>query len=232
MAQNERFEMRLDQATLEALDNWRAGQEVPLTRAESVRRLIEGGIAKPNGRELHFSDGERLMILMLCDLYKQLKVSGDFKAELIEDAVLGGDLWALEWELPGVFHGHQTDPRDVSPVVDILFMWEVLEGSYAKLTKKDKDRIKAADVPFGSHVSFIGFDGNNESTQFGITLFLVEKMNRFSRFKGRELNSHIPELDTYLYMNEKFQTSRDKWSAGKDLDADAIIEILKAGRRG
>ena len=74
-AKTERFEMRLDQMTLEEVDAWRARQADVPSRAEAVRRLIEDGLTPvPARRELELSAGERLAVVMLCELHKHLKV--------------------------------------------------------------------------------------------------------------------------------------------------------------
>ena len=83
---------------------------------------------------------------------------------------------------------------------------------------------------FGKHVKFIGFDGNNETEYMGIARFLVEKMDRFTRFKGREMNSHCPIIDAYARMFTVFEPIR-KTLIGRKLSTDEIISILKAAHR-
>lgn len=39
---------------------------------------------------------------------------------------------------------------------------------------------------------FAGFDGNNETSLMSIASFIVEKMDRFPRFKKHDFNSHAP----------------------------------------
>ena len=228
-AKNERFEMRLDETIIDNLDAWRVQQSDAPSRAEAVRRLIDEGLGRSDQR-LRLSDGERLNILMLCDLYKHLKVKGDIDADFVASAILDGELWALRWRYPGIFHGDDSNEQDVSTVVHVLDMWSFLEESYQKLSKKDRERIKGENLPFGSHVEFLGFDGNNETTYLGIARFLVEKMDRFTRFKGRDMNSHMPVLGSYRAMSAVFETMRAKL-VGRLLSADEIIEILKSSER-
>jgi len=226
-AKNERFEMRLEQGILDQLDAWRAQQADAPSRAEAVRRFIEEGVVATPSHPLRFSDGEKLTILMLCDIIKHLKVKSDTNPEFVQSAILDGQLWALRWQMTGVFHGYETKERDVSEVVAILDMWSFLEESYEKLPKKEKDKIKAQNLPFGSHLTFLGFDGNNETDQIGIARFLVEEMGRFSRFKGRELNSHLPVLASYRAMSRVFEPMR-RTLIGRSLSPEEIIEILGA----
>ena len=140
---------------------------------------------------------------------------------------MGGHLWAFEWEYQGIFHRHEDDRSVLTEVVDVMDMWSFLERGFGELSKKDKDRVKKEAAPFGESVVFTGFDGNNESERVGIARFLIEKLHRFSGFKGRELNSHMPTTDTYRRMSGVFEPIRPKLT-GRELDVSEIIEILKA----
>src|SRR5260370_31721904 len=118
----DRFEMRLDPGVLESIDAWRSQQEDVPSRAEAVRRLIEGGIVTPNGSDLKLSDGEKLIILMLCELYEHLKVKREIDPTFVASAIRGGHLWSLDWEYPGIFDGHEDNKTTVHEVIDILDM--------------------------------------------------------------------------------------------------------------
>ena len=63
-----------------------------------------------------------------------------------------------------------------------------------------------------------------------IARFLVEKMNRFSRFKGRDFNSHSPSAVRQRRMVAAFEPIRATLDLGRQLSASQIIEILEAGR--
>lgn len=126
-----------------------------------------------------------------------------------------------------MFHDHADDPRDVRFVVDVLDMWSFFEEGHQALSAKDKARVEKEADPFGKQVRFAGFDGNGESTLLGIARFLTDKMDRFTRFKGRDLNSHAPTVATYRRMLRIFAPMRASL-AGRKINADEIIAILKA----
>jgi uncharacterized protein len=223
----ERFEMRLDQGTLDRIDAWRGGQGDLPSRAEAIRRLVDGGLNAGSSREVRISDAQKLILFMLCDLLKGLKVKTDFDPKFIEDALLGGHHWALRWQYAGVFESEANDETVLSEVVDILEMWSFLEDSYNRLSPVDKDKIKVEAEPFGDDVQFPGFDGNDETTHYAIARFLVEKMDRFtSSFGGRDLNSHWPGLDAYRRMLSAFLPVRSTLTGGR-LSASQITAILK-----
>ena len=228
-AKTERFEFRLDQNTIDRVDSWAANQPDNPSRAEAIRRLVDGGLSRSTGYSVQFSDGEKLSILMLCELLDQRKARGEFDTKLIKDAIFGGHTWGLKWDMSGVFHGHQDHPSSVSNVTNILDMWSFIERSFAKFGKEERDFvIKEAGV-LGKGPRFIGFDGNNESEYIGIARFLIKTMGRFQDFDKRDLNSHMPTIERYLRMYAVFEPLRDTLM-GIDLSGVQLIEILKAER--
>jgi len=42
------------------------------------------------------SQGEKLILLMLCEIQEHLKLKGDTNTELIKEAIYSGNLWGLE----------------------------------------------------------------------------------------------------------------------------------------
>jgi uncharacterized protein len=230
-ALTERFEMRLGQSVLDEVDSWRARQGDLPSRSEAVRRLVEQGLAadapRDKRRDIKLGDGEKLILMMLCELFGKLKINGDLDPAFIEEVIIGGHFWALDWKYTGIFHGHEDSTDKLRETVDVLDMWSFLEYGYEKLSKKDKDRVAKEAEPFGKDVKLHGFDGNNESEYMGIARFMIEQLDRFSKFKGRDLNAHMPTLEAHRRMLAVFQPLRNKM-AGRDLNADEIIETLKA----
>lgn len=226
-AKSERFEMRLDQGVLDKVDAWRGRQDDLPSRAEAMRRLMETGLGASDPGRLRFSDGDKLILWMLSDLHKALKVKGEIDADFVTSALVGGHYWALRWQYGGIFPEHEDDDRSVNEVVDILDMWSFMESAYAKLSDADKDRLKVEAEPFGNCVVFSGFDGNNEVEHLSIAKFLIEKMDRFSSFKGRGLNSHSHSLTKYRRMLAVFGPMRRNL-IGVELNVSQLTEILKA----
>ena len=231
-AMTERFEMRLGSSVLEDLDSWRARQGDLPSRAEAVRRLVEVGLGNSAKKRIALGDGEKLIVMMLCQLFKHLQVEGDIDPDFVEDVIYGGHYWALDWQYSGLFHSHEDAETVVAEVVDVLDMWSFLEGGFRALSKGDKDRVAIEAEPFGKNVFFTGFDGdgNGEGEHIGIAKILINKLNRFTEFKGRELNSHFPTIDSYRRMLLVFEAIRPTL-IGRNLDADEIIQVLQAKRR-
>lgn len=218
--------MRLDEEKLREVDGWRARQDDVPSRSEAIRRLIDQGLLG-GGSELRFTKGETLVVHMLCDLFKALKIKSDFDPNFIQSTLLGGHLWGLEWKYSGTFHDHLDSKEVRHEVVDVLDMWDFIESGYEALSAKKKTRVADEAEPFGKNPKFSGFDGNNETEHLGIARFLIDDLERFSRFKGRDLNSHMQSLDGYRRMLQVFLPMRETL-VGVGLADTQIIEILNA----
>jgi uncharacterized protein len=226
-AKTERFELRLDEDVLERVDRWRSEHEDQPSRAEAIRQLVEAGLRVKSRHAVEFSDGEKMLAVMLCDLMEHLKVKGDTNTDFLKSVIFGGHWWGLKWDLGGLFHGHADRPEVVRNVVNILDMWSFIESAYAKLSKKDKERVEK-EGPLGKYVKLLGFDANNEGDYYTVAHFLINDMRRFQAFKGRDLNSHLPTVSGYLRMYREFEPMRTSLGGGNELGADQIIKLLQA----
>lgn len=177
---------------------------------------------------MELSNGEKLILIMLSEIYEHLKIDGDINPELVKNAIFGEQTWGLAWAYPGIVGSSENKtPPVVSKVLDILEMWELLENSYKRLQPADKARVEEEADPFGSDVRFRGFDGNNETEYMTAAGFLVNDLERFSIFKGRDLNSHMPSLDIYERMMAIYNPLRNSYDFDL-LNAEQIIRILNA----
>lgn len=175
---------------------------------------------------MELSDGERLILIMLCEIHEHLKVQGEIDPKLVKSAIFHGNLWGLKSEYSGLFDVEETPEDVVREVTDVLDMWSFLEEGYEQLSAADKKQVAAEAGPIGKHVQFTGFDGNNEIQHMGAARFMVKEMGKFSRFKGRELNSHMPSIEAYHRMLGVFESMRA--SLESPMTAAQIIQVLKA----
>lgn len=74
--------------------------------------------------------------------------------------------------------------------------------------------------------SFWGFDGNEESSQYGYVEFLVNTMDKFGELKGTALNSHWPSLPKYRAMLAQWQATGKKYELTQS-DVDRIMAAAK-----
>ena len=225
MMKTERFEMRLDHETLQSVDTWRNDQPDRPSRAEAMRRLVDAGLSVSEKEAISISDGEKLILMMLCDRYIHQEVNGEVDPEFVNEAISCGHYWALDWKYD-LFHGHVDSPRVVSEVVAVLDMWSFVESSYEKLSTNDQERIRSEADPFDE--KFPGFAGNDEAYHLAIANFMINNLGRFGRFKGRNLNSHFPYIIDYQRMLIVFNPIPMR--ARGALSASQIIDLLNAQR--
>jgi hypothetical protein len=167
---------------------------------------------------------------MLSEMYDKLGLA-DVDTNLLRSAIHTENTWALDWEMPGVV-GSESEPTPppVRDVVNYLDMWSFLEEAYNSFDASEKERVAQEAQPFGKHVRFPGFDGNNESNAISIARILVNDMGRFSRFKGRDLNSHAPLLSSYARMYNVFEPIRASLTGTRPLGSEQVIAVLQAMR--
>jgi uncharacterized protein len=46
---------------------------------------------------MKLSDGEKLILLMLADMYKGMKIKGDFDPDFISSTIHNNHLWGFDW---------------------------------------------------------------------------------------------------------------------------------------
>ncbi|PUE62500.1 hypothetical protein B9Z45_04020 [Limnohabitans sp. 2KL-17] len=178
---------------------------------------------------MKFTNAEKLIVTMLADLHEKLEID-EVNTKLIKQAIYSNNTWALSWELPGIVGDPpEPTPPEVSLIVDILDMWSFIEEAHERFDATEKSALEAKADPFGKHVAFSGFDGNNESEYMSIANFLVKEMNRFTRFADRDLNSHCQVIDGYQRMLAKFLEIRPKLD-GRGLSIDEMADVLNARR--
>lgn len=175
---------------------------------------------------MKLSDGEKLIILMLSELYEKLGVEGEIDPDFIKSAIFSDQLWGLKWKYSGIPFEESEDPTIVKEVVDILDMWSFIERAYSQLSDEQKEKLEVDAAPFGKDPKFQGFDGNNETEYMGTAMFLVNELERFQEFKGRSFNSHCPSIEMHHRMLKTFEPFRKKLS-NEPLSLNDLTKILK-----
>lgn len=157
------------------------------------------------GREMNLSDGEKLILAMLCDIQKALGLKGAVDPDALSAALRGGA--DVELDLNGAAGG-RNDERIAAEVTDILDMWSAIERGYKHLTVDEKREVEAGAGPLGRGVRFSGFDGNSEIRYRDAAHSLIDTVERFERFQGRNLEATMPALTGYRRMLRLFAPLR------------------------
>lgn len=177
---------------------------------------------------MKLSDGEKLILMMLADMYKHLEIkNAEFDPDFITTTITDDYLWGFPWQYPGIPFEKEGSPPEVKETSDILDMWRFLEQDYDKLPPAEKMKVQNATGL--TNVKFFGFDANNEK-HYGIACYIVENLEHaFEHFEARDLNSHMPSIDGYRKMYRVFEPIR-KTLANRSLNADEIGTIMNARR--
>jgi uncharacterized protein len=145
---------------------------------------------------MKLSEGERLILVMLCDIHKALNLKGTIDPDLVSTLIRGGR------ELAPETNGAAEDGEHVvaTEVGAILQMWSTIERGYKHLSVEEKREVEAGAGPLGRGVRFSGFDAAAEGRYREAAHRLIEESGGFERFQGRNLTAHMPSLDGYRRM--------------------------------
>jgi uncharacterized protein len=178
---------------------------------------------------MKLTDAERLMLIMLTEIYEHLKIKDGVDPKFVRSAIYSGNTWGITWRYTGIFDGGTKDtPPLVHDVVEILDMWRLIESSYANFSPEDKALVQKEIEPHDA--KFSGFDGNNDCGRMGIARFFINDLEQFTNFKGRELNSHYPDSSEGYHRMLKVLEPIRLSLGNADLTAQQMIPILQAQR--
>ncbi|ODT77628.1 MAG: hypothetical protein ABS69_08675 [Nitrosomonadales bacterium SCN 54-20] len=76
---------------------------------------------------MKLSDGEKLILLMLSEVFEKLKVEGSIDPALVKNAISHDHPWALKWEYDRVSALSGKNNLRENQAVDILNMWTLIE---------------------------------------------------------------------------------------------------------
>lgn len=176
---------------------------------------------------MKLSDGEKLILLMLAEIYRKLEINGEFDPEFIESAILADQSWGIGWKHVGIPFADKNTPAVVSEVLDILDMWTCIEAAVSQLSGQELNSLEQTARSRGLSLKFKGFDGNNEGEYLAATRFLIEDLDRYTSIKDRNLNSHFQFLDQYSRMLSVFSGFKSSLISG-GLTFDQLVSIFEA----
>ncbi len=178
---------------------------------------------------MKFTDEQRLIVIMLADIQKSMKVSGEFDPDFIKKVAIDGHEFAIPFEHSGAFPSSDDElPEDFKFVIDVLDMWSFVEDGLKNLDSDGRAALESAAGKFALTAKFDGFDGNGETELMAYTRLLVDDLNRFSEFKGRSFNSHAMRAARYASMLSVFEPIRSELLGARELNADELAQILTA----
>ncbi len=183
---------------------------------------------------MEFSNEQKLIITLLTDIHSALKIEDSVDPDFVQRMVMSDNGWALAWQYPGIYESAPETPARVKFVIDVLDMWDTIERHYADLDAAERQQLTKLAPVFGKNPMFRGFDGNNEAEQCSIVEILVEDLDRWEIFKGRDINSHIQLAASYSRMREVYDDilgSRYEFAPSIEELADLLNAQTHPGNR-
>lgn len=163
---------------------------------------------------MELTEKERLILFNQYRILEKLYPEDEKDCQIAQKILAEG--YTIEYDSLAEFMSDGI-PREVcEEVIDILQMYRSLYTSYKELS--DKTGINKGDVIFQ------GFDGNEETDHYVFACFYLEDLNRYSEFKGVDINSHSNRLYKYLPMLSEWR----KYGRYDTLNMEQIIKIINA----
>lgn len=175
---------------------------------------------------MKFTDEQRLIVMMLADIQESLNIRGDFDPKFISKVAAWKNEFAIAWASNGIFDDSNT-PEEFQFVIDVVDMWSFIERAVGSFSTEERAELEGKAGVWGKNPKFQGFDGNNETDLMSYVTLLVEDLNRFTDFSGRDFNSHVPLTGRYTAMLNKFTPVRSTL-LDRRLTVDELAEILLA----
>lgn len=175
---------------------------------------------------MNLSEGERLILVMLCDIHKALNLKGAIDPDALRPLILKEHNGAAR-AISGENNLHRGRTPVASEVSEILDMWSAIERGYKHLSVEEKRVVEAEAGPLGRGVRFSGFDAESEIEYRDAAHHLIEVTGLFERFQGRNLEAHMPALAGYRRMLRLYGPMRP---AARDarLGMRQIIDLANA----
>ena len=176
---------------------------------------------------MNLSEGERLILVMLCDIHKALNLKGVIDPDALKPLILEAEQKGLARASNGASGEHRDRTAVATEVSEILDMWSAIERGYKHLSAEEKRNVEAEAGPLGRGVRFSGFDVESEIEYRNAAHHLIEATGLFERFQGRNLEAHMPALAGYRRMLRVYAPMRSV-RGDRRLDARQIIVLANA----
>ncbi len=181
---------------------------------------------------MDLSKGEKLLLVMLCDLYQQLSIRSDIDPQIVKNAIVNDQTWGIEWQYSGLLGSEGGPfPPIVKEVGDILDMWSFIKESYAHISSTEKTNLQILSGGLcevsGDKMAFPGFDFDSEQEYYAVTKFFLSELGMFPALKADSLNACTPVLEGHKRMMDVYMPMRMGVS-GRLLNGSELLEIFKS----
>jgi uncharacterized protein YfbU (UPF0304 family) len=178
---------------------------------------------------MKLSAGEKLILLMLCEISERIDGERGFDTNFIKETIYSDQLWAFDWGFTGIPYERDELPADVRETIDILEMFSVVMHQFdQRYSPSDQQEVKAA---LGTKArllkQFPGFDGDHDA-HYRIARHLVERLQRFTHVRGATRNSRrSSSLPNYRGMLKIYLPLREELRQ-RTISKAELIELFSA----
>ena len=168
---------------------------------------------------------QRLIVEMLCKIYKKLEITDSYDPDVVSRAMGSGDYWVIssKYDIRDV---DSDIPPHVDAVVNTLDMFECLRKAFVEFD--DEQRKAVSDIGLGDTIEFPGYDVESEAEYSRAAHYLVNDLNRFTSLQlSVGIKSDYPLVPVYARMLDVFLPIRAN-VGDRILALEEVIEVLKA----
>lgn len=132
---------------------------------------------------------------------------------------------SFHWRYSGIFPEPEADTSPiVQEIADFMDMWARIEEAFKALAAPEQEAFRA-DQDLMPPV-FQGFDGNCEGEYQGVAGFMIEHLECFAEFAGRDLESHHPVVAGYRRILKAFRPIRERIDGTRTLTLGELRTVL------
>jgi uncharacterized protein YfbU (UPF0304 family) len=172
-----------------------------------------------NSEPVTLTKAQRLILANQYTIMALLDKKNAKEYEKMREAVTDGFAEAIDNQFNWIFDG--LSAAECNLVISSLAMYDALQRSYKELGDQDAS---AAGIK-KSHVTYPGFDGNNETPYMAYARYVRDEEQRFDYLDVEDnCNSHRPMIGQYRAM---LQVWEDQLDRSYDLAADQMRRLLE-----
>lgn len=172
------------------------------------------------------TEGEKLILSMLCDIHRHLGIKGEVDAGFVQSALAGGHDWALRRAFPALLAEFGDADEAVSEVQETLTMWSCIEEGRDRMSDADRSRVAEAALLPGGLVRFPGFERDGPDGLAGIARVMIDQLGLFGRFRGRYIKQQTGRAEPDRRRMLALFGPMYQHEAHGALNADQIIRLL------
>ena len=180
---------------------------------------------------MQLTAGEKLILTMLSEIYEHLGINVGRSTQPLSERQSTPAIYGVCNRATREYStSRKRTPRSLPRFATSLTCGGSSSLQLSVFSAEELDALEQAVGTVRTNQKFYGFDGNNEHEHLSIASFLINRLDQYTDFRGRDLNAHRHTIDGYRRMLLAFGPIRKTLGDGK-MGLDDLIEIFTAKRR-